>query len=198
VDGRAYIVHVDITAMKRQQDELEAAYKRIESQAATDSLTGLANRRRFDDALDSEFRRASRDHLPLSLLVFDLDRFKNLNDNHGHPVGDEVLQRVAGIVSGFAQRAGDVIARIGGEEFALLLPKTPLPAAAAIADKLKQEVAACPMPPGVAKVTVSVGVCTLDQHGPGITPAVLMRCADDALYAAKRSGRNRVALSHCN
>jgi diguanylate cyclase (GGDEF)-like protein len=195
VDGRAYIVHVDITAMKRQQDELEAAYKRIESQAATDSLTGLANRRRFDDALDSEFRRASRDHLPLSLLVFDLDRFKNLNDNHGHPVGDEVLQRVAGIVSGFAQRAGDVIARIGGEEFALLLPKTPLPAAAAIADKLKQEVAACPMPPGVTPVTVSVGVCTLDQHGPGITPAVLMRCADDALYAAKRSGRNLVATS---
>ena len=198
VDGRAYIVHVDISALKHQQDALAAAYKRIEGQAVTDSLTGLANRRRFDDALESEFRRASRDHLPLSLLVFDLDHFKALNDNHGHPVGDEVLQRVAGVVSGFAQRAGDLIARIGGEEFALLLPTTPLAAAAAIADKLKAQVAACAMPAGVPSVTVSVGVCTLDEHGPGITPAVLMRSADEALYAAKRSGRNRVALTSCN
>jgi diguanylate cyclase (GGDEF)-like protein len=195
VDGRAFIVHVDISALKRQQDELAVAYKRIEGQAVTDSLTGLANRRRFDAALDSEFRRASRDNLPLSLLVFDLDHFKSLNDNHGHPVGDEVLQRLAATVSAFAQRAGDLVARIGGEEFALLLPKTALAAAAGIADRLKAEVAGCAMPPGVPAVTVSVGVCTLDEHKPGVTPAVLMRCADDALYAAKRRGRNRVALS---
>jgi diguanylate cyclase (GGDEF)-like protein len=196
VDGRAYIVLVDISAMKQQQGELAEAYKRIENQAVTDSLTGLPNRRRFDGALDSEFRRASRDHLPLSLLVFDIDNFKLLNDNHGHPVGDEALQRIAGVVSGFAQRAGDLVARIGGEEFALLLPTTPLSAAAVIADRLKTQVATCPMPDGVPRVTVSVGVCTLEEHGADITPRVLMRCADDALYAAKRSGRNRVALSN--
>ncbi|WP_326534769.1 sensor domain-containing diguanylate cyclase [Pseudorhodoferax sp.] len=189
-DGRGYFVHVDITALKRQQAALQAAEQRLTELVGTDGLTGLANRRRFDESLAIECRRAVREQRPLALLLLDLDNFKRLNDTHGHPVGDEVLRRFAALLAGFAQRAGDLAARCGGEEFALLLPQTDAAQAAGLAEAMRQAVGDLPPLPGdVAVPTVSIGVAALAEAA---TPELLVALADAALYRAKRGGKNRV------
>jgi diguanylate cyclase len=182
-----------ITARKAIEDELDIARRRLEELAVLDGLTGLANRRRFDEALDVEFRRAQRDARPLSLLLVDIDHFKTLNDSHGHPAGDRVLRRLATLLAGFAQRAGDVAARYGGDEFALLLPHTDSAQAEATAEQLRSAVAAQgPLASDVMPVTISVGLASTGNSRLGPQPDSLVQLADEALYAAKRGGRNCV------
>jgi diguanylate cyclase (GGDEF)-like protein len=169
-------------------------FRRVASQAATDSLTGLANRRSFDDELALEWRRAERVGDPLALVLVDLDNFKSINDGRGHQAGDAVLRRVAAILESGARNA-DLAARYGGEEFALLAPETDLLGATKLADRLRGdlEAAAVELPNGEeVKVTASFGVAvkgTLER------PEQLIAAADEALYEAKRNGKNRVVAA---
>jgi diguanylate cyclase (GGDEF)-like protein len=156
-----------------------------------DSLTSLPNRRAFEEELAREMARASRSLTPLSVAILDVDRFKAVNDRHGHAAGDEVLRAVSARVAG-ALRAGDLVSRIGGEELALLLPGADLATAAEIAERVRKTIEETPI--GVAggslSVTVSIG-CALLAAGEA-APALLAR-ADARLYDAKQAGRNRVA-----
>jgi diguanylate cyclase (GGDEF)-like protein len=155
-----------------------------------DALTGLPNRRAFDEELAREVARSARTGAPLGLVVLDVDRFKAVNDGHGHPAGDAVLREVAAR-AGAAVRQGDLAARIGGEEFALLLPGADLPGAAELAERVRAAVAAAPVSAGdrTIAVTVSLGCAVL---APGEPPEALLGRADARLYEAKRSGRDRV------
>jgi diguanylate cyclase (GGDEF)-like protein len=167
---------------------LDGRIERLTDDARTDALTGLLNRRGFDAAIDIEFERARHDRRPLSLLIGDLDRFKDINDVQGHAAGDEVLRRFAAILSHHGRR-GDTIARHGGEEFALILPDTDIAHALATAARLRDVVQHRLSSDGMP-LTVSFGVATYPRHGH--TPQALMHLADQALYAAKSQGRNRV------
>jgi diguanylate cyclase (GGDEF)-like protein len=165
--------------------------------ARTDGLTGLANRRTFDEALAAEARRASRQGLSLSLILVDVDRFKLYNDTLGHMAGDECLRLVARALAGTVGRSGDVVARYGGEEFVLLLPATDAAAAALLGEKARKAVEALAIPHGENQpsgtVTISVGIAT-GPSGLGereIDPVWLVETADAALYQAKAAGRNR-------
>jgi len=155
-----------------------------------DALTGLANRRAFDEELAREVARSARTGEPLAVVVLDLDRFKAVNDGHGHPAGDAVLREVAAR-AGATLRRGDLAARIGGEEFALLLPGADLAGAVELAGRVRAAVAARPIPAAAAllMVTVSLGCAAL---APGEAPEALVARADARLYEAKRAGRDRV------
>ncbi|MCS7065689.1 MAG: GGDEF domain-containing protein, partial [Fimbriimonadales bacterium] len=154
--------------------------------AVTDSLTGLRNHRAFQESLISLAQMAERYGQPLSLIMLDIDYFKQFNDRFGHPAGDELLRQVASVLRRSA-RVYDVVARYGGEEFALLLPNTDLNEAVQVAERLRQQIAAIQNPH--APITASFGVAT---HRHGNAPATLLYEADSALYEAKRRGRNRV------
>lgn len=164
---------------------LEEANARLATLATTDALTGLTNRRAFDEGLAREAALVNRGLGPLSLVALDVDHFKSFNDTFGHPAGDDVLRRVASAVRSCC-RATDVPARVGGEEFAVILPGTDTAGALVLAERIRQAVEAGPWP--LRPVTASLGVATL---GPG-GPEKLIEAADRALYQAKRSGRNRV------
>jgi two-component system cell cycle response regulator len=155
-----------------------------------DALTGLPNRRAFDEELAREVARAGRTGAPLALVVLDVDRFKAVNDGHGHPAGDAVLREVAARAAA-AVRRGDLAARIGGEEFALLLPGADLAGAAELAGRVRAAVAGAPVPAGAGAlaVTVSLGCAAL---APGEPAEALLARADARLYEAKRTGRDRV------
>jgi diguanylate cyclase (GGDEF)-like protein len=167
---------------------LEETNARLAALAATDLLTGLANRRAFDEALAREASLAGRGVRPLSLLALDVDHFKTFNDAFGHPAGDEALRRVAEAIRGCC-RATDVAARTGGEEFAVLLPGTDLEGALVLAERVRAAVEAGPWP--LRPVTASAGVATLGAACRGAAER-LVAAADRALYRAKRDGRNRV------
>ncbi|NVD98386.1 GGDEF domain-containing protein [Massilia sp. BJB1822] len=169
----------------------------LRSQSFSDGLTGVANRRHFDVAIDKELRRAKRNGSPLSLLMIDIDHFKNFNDHYGHQRGDECLVRVASALSGMLQRAADLIARYGGEEFVLILPDTNAEQAAHMAEVLRARVIALHIPHAASgvelkQVTVSIGVATRTLEHPAEAQE-LIGAADRALYDAKRDGRNRIA-----
>jgi len=159
----------------------------IKQQSRTDSLSGLGNRAHFDEQLAELFAASSAGGAPLSLLVIDIDQFKRVNDQHGHAIGDRVLQRVAGFVRRTPPQSG-LACRYGGEEFVVLLPRTALDTAEQSAEQLRREIAADDREP---RVTVSVGVASTASRSCA-SPRDLFRAADEALYAAKRSGRNRV------
>ena len=156
-----------------------------------DTLTSLPNRRAFEEELAREAARAARSLAPLAVAVLDVDRFKSVNDQHGHAAGDEVLRAVAACVAG-ALRGGDLVARIGGEEFALLLPGADLAKAAEIAERVRATIAAAPMKAGgrSLSITTSLGCAAWT---PGETTAALLARADARLYEAKQAGRDRVA-----
>jgi two-component system, cell cycle response regulator len=162
---------------------------RLKRSASTDGLTGVANRRAFDETLPREFARAARADTPLSLVLLDIDRFKLLNDTHGHLAGDDVLREVARCLEREV-RLGDMVARYGGEEFAVVLPGLDDVDAVAVAERLRAAVAALPL--GVS-VTVSAGVSSCPAHAS--EPLGLLRAADRALYASKRDGRDRVSVA---
>jgi diguanylate cyclase (GGDEF)-like protein/PAS domain S-box-containing protein len=172
--------------MSGQRDAAEEA----RLAAVCDHLTGIANRRAFFDAAETELRRWQRLPRPLSLLLIDADHFKKINDSHGHPVGDTVLRHIARLM-GATFRQIDVVARIGGEEFAVLLPSADLASALDAAERLRAALEAQPTQTDVGPVhcTVSIGIATMDQATPSVD--ALLKRADEALYVAKRSGRNR-------
>jgi diguanylate cyclase (GGDEF)-like protein len=176
----------DITAQKQVQTELE-------SLAARDGLTGLANRRSFDERLAPEVRRASRDGLPLALLRIDLDFFKAYNDRYGHQKGDDCLKAVAGAMAGTVGRASDLAARYGGEEFAIIMPNTPLSGAMAMARRLKSVLADLGVVHEASAVAdhVTLSIGGVVAVGAGVCAEKMIGAADSALYSAKRHGRNR-------
>ena len=169
-------------------------FRRVASQAATDGLTGLANRRSFDDELALEWRRAERVGDSLALLLIDLDNFKSVNDDHGHQAGDAVLRRVGAIFDSGARQV-DLAARYGGEEFALLAPETDTLGATKLAERLRADLegATIALPNGgELSVTASFGVAV---KGELERPEDLVAAADEALYEAKRNGKNRVVTA---
>jgi len=191
--GRVWFFR-DITARKVAQRNLENAYSAVEALASTDPLTGLANRRRFDQVLSTEWRRGLRDHTPLSLLMIDVDLFKAFNDNYGHPKGDSCLKQVAEAAQDIVARPGDLVARFGGEEFAVILPNTGSEGAARLATEICEAMRMRRLPHrgnpfGI--VTVSVGCATLTPAF-GLHAVNLVESADQSLYTAKHLGRNQV------
>ena len=180
---------------RRQLAQIRALKTSLEEQAIRDPLTGLYNRRYLDDALERELVRAQREEYPVSVVMLDIDRFKALNDAHGHPVGDAVLQSLSRTLREQV-RAGDLACRWGGEEFVLVLPNMPLEAAAARADAVRTRFAAADDVVADGKkisATLSAGVAAYPMHG--ISPAALVANADSALYRAKREGRDRVCIA---
>lgn len=174
--------------LHRANVELRSANSRINQLSRLDSLTGLANRREFDYRLADEVARCQRRPRPLSLIFCDIDHFKAVNDTHGHAAGDAVLAGLADVLRA-GVRETDLAARIGGEEFAVVVAEGPLDAARALAERLRSALAAQIMDPIGAAVTASFGVA---ERRSGESAVELLARADAALYAAKRSGRNRV------
>ncbi len=175
--------------------ELQAAHHKLEHLAATDPLTGLANRREFIGRVEAEITRANSIGTPFSVLALDLDRFKAINDTYGHQAGDHVLQRFAKKCLD-AIRPHDGVARVGGEEFMVLLPRIPLQAAHTIAEHIRAAIAATPFelgPGNTVAVTVSIGVSEFGRDGNNID--AILRSADERLYRAKHEGRNRVVAA---
>jgi diguanylate cyclase (GGDEF)-like protein/PAS domain S-box-containing protein len=193
--GDTIIVLRDITDRK----ELE---QRLAALALTDGLTGLANRRAFDEGLELEWRLTQRAGAPMSLVLLDLDNFKTFNDNFGHQAGDDCLRAVAAAVKTTIRRPADIAARYGGEELAVILPNTDLAGATAMAEKIRVAVAGLSLPhPGNPEggyhISASLGAATaLSCAGGTLTmPSALLMAADTALYKAKNGGRNRVATA---
>ena len=175
--------------------ELAEANARLAQLAVTDGLTGLYNHRHFHERLTLEVERSQRSGLPLSLLMLDVDHFKQFNDTFGHPSGDEVLRQLARVL-GDTRRANDVVARYGGEEFAVILVDTPKFTAAKVAERVRERIYDndfSEAAPRAGRLSVSIGVATFPDDGADVE--ALVRSADTALYAAKRAGRNRVVLA---
>lgn len=194
-DGGATVVVSDITNMKRAEAGLVALTEQLRTMATTDALTGLVNRRGFDERLDDETARANRNRLPLSLIMIDIDRFKAYNDRYGHQAGDECLKLVAATLRAGVRRPADIVARYGGEEMALILPETDHQGAYEVAETLRVAVHGLEIAHTASErgqVTISLGVATLGQGTPAGSAAELIRRADGALYIAKEAGRDRV------
>ena len=164
-----------------------------ELRASTDALTALPNKRSVNDTLMRMLAQASRTLTPLSLLMLDLDHFKDINDRFGHPVGDQALAGVGAALRS-ALRASDFAGRNGGEEFAVMLPDTDLAGAVDVAEKIRAAIADITLPGLDVTLSASVGVATYPDHALGADR--LIRLADAALYVAKRSGRNRVEVAN--
>lgn len=179
------IAHVDITARRLAEEKAEFL-------ALHDPLTGLANRRYFDERLDSGLRRSQRNDTPLTLVEIDVDHFKAYNDAHGHPGGDQCLARIGAALRAAGKRPGDLAARLGGDEFALILEDTDAEAAADIIASIREAVDAMNLsyaPQG--RATISVGAVSVTPDGRH-SDQTLLEAADRALYQAKQAGRDRV------
>jgi two-component system cell cycle response regulator len=181
--------------LKRVTDELRRQREQLEQLTRQDVLTGLANRRGLDELLSREVGRSKRYSCPMSVVMIDLDRFKEINDTYGHQAGDHVLREVAEIVRR-AVRTQDIVARYGGEELAILMPETAMEQAAMVAERLRVDLsnAVIRWRDHELRVTASFGVVGTPTM-PTQEPAELVRLADRALYRAKALGRNRVSLA---
>ncbi len=185
-------------SLNHQMSKRERAERELRRFALVDSLTGLANRRQFDAALASEWKRARRLAAPLGLLMIDVDNFKAYNDRYGHLEGDATLSRIAAAI-GATVRGGELVARYGGEEFAVILPQTSVTTAFAVAERIRTAVLDLALPhlettAGVA--SVSIGVAAILPHlAPRNDPMTLVRDADRALYDSKHAGRNRTSIA---
>ena len=179
--------------VRQRTAELQEANRRLSTLSTTDSLTGLANRRKFDEVWQTEWQRSVRQGMPLAVIMLDVDFFKRYNDHRGHQAGDACLQQVAHILAAGVQRAGELVARYGGEEFVLVLPGARLGDAQASAERIRAAVQAAaiahPDSPLGPCVTVSLGFAA-DMPRLGEDPEWLLRAADAALYQAKAQGRN--------
>jgi diguanylate cyclase (GGDEF)-like protein len=177
--------------VKRQADAMREL-------TMTDALTGVANRRNFNDTMAVEWRRCGRLLLPLSVIMIDIDHFKQYNDHYGHQAGDDCLQQIAAAMKRCAARPQDLLARYGGEEFILLLPQEGPEGAEVVAQRMMAEVRRLALPhalsPSAPHVTVSMGLASVIPPE-GLSPDSLIRSADSLLYRAKHSGRNRYCAS---
>jgi diguanylate cyclase (GGDEF)-like protein len=178
--------------IEQLQDELKARMAELNLLASTDPLTGLYNRRLLFKRMEEELARAVRRSLPICVLYLDIDLFKQINDTYGHHAGDAVLQQLAGIMTSLLRKS-DIVGRIGGEEFLILLPETDKDAGLRIAERLRKRVAntAFRIGPECIEMTVSLGV-HFDPDPASVTADQIVRLADAALYSAKQAGRNRV------
>ncbi|MEW6187977.1 MAG: diguanylate cyclase [Thermodesulfobacteriota bacterium] len=187
-----------VLAIARDISERKQFEKMLEQISYLDGLTGIANRRRFDEVLEREWRRSLREGTPLSLIMADIDHFKIFNDTYGHQAGDDCLKAVARTIAGALNRPGDTSARYGGEEFAVVLPNTEREGAGKVAEALRTQVEALKIPhmnsPVAPEVTISLGTATC-MPAPNQSPRQLIIAADRALYQAKAEGRNRVTVS---
>ncbi len=198
VDDRTQALQQEIKQRQTAEASLQIANQELQNLAYVDGLTHIANRRRFDEQLDQEWRRMKREQLPLSLILCDVDYFKQYNDTYGHQVGDDCLCHIARAIVAAARRSADLVARYGGEEFVMLLPNTPLAGAKQVASSIQSNIKNLQLHhrnSDVSKyVTASYGVACMmpdDNNEPG---QLLLR-VDKALYYAKRSGRDRIADS---
>jgi len=188
----------DVSRRKAAEDELHAANAKLHELAATDWLTGLSNRRSFEIALERECRRAERAKQSISVLLVDIDRFKNYNDRYGHQRGDNCLRLVAHAIVQAFRRPGDLVARYGGEELAIILPDTDETGALHVAEELRRAVLALGLEhqdSDAGIVTASAGVASASAAESKIDGCTLVRAADGALYEAKRAGRNKVVCA---
>ena len=178
-----------------QEHDLREVNAMLRQMSLEDPLTHIANRRRFETALELSWRRGARKRQALALLMIDVDFFKGVNDLHGHSYGDECLVSIARIMKDHARRPDDIVARLGGEEFVLLLPDTDRAGAETVAARLLEGIrelgVANHASPFDKKLTISIGIGTVTCPEAGVDPAVLVDCADEALYDAKHQGRNR-------
>ncbi|WP_286717318.1 GGDEF domain-containing protein [Thalassolituus sp. UBA2009] len=195
VDGRLVRIEIatDISDRKRMEQELEAARREAEYLAGTDALTRLNNRRAFFKLGEQVLKEALRFNRPTSIIMFDLDHFKQINDTWGHSAGDAVLQRVATLAEATVRNA-DILARIGGEEFAILLPQTDMPQARILAERIRQALTDDVLPINGMDINVqaSFGISSC-EHCDDMTLADLLNTADEQLYLSKKLGRNRIS-----
>jgi diguanylate cyclase (GGDEF)-like protein len=194
----AVSVTVLVAMFNRELRRRITAEKGQAALARQDRLSQLANRLGFDEALSTEWRRAARNLQPLSLLMIDVDHFKEFNDHYGHPEGDRVLAAIGGAIGGVVRRPGDIAARYGGEEFAVLLPNTGAEGAMRMAETIRKSVPAVAAPHEHSShryVTVSIGAATIIP-GNGVEAKTLVENADRALYAAKAGGRNKACFDN--
>lgn len=201
----SHYIHQVILELKDTQEELKL-------QADTDQLTQIPNRRSFERSFKTEWRRSGREKQPISLLIVDIDDFKQYNDSFGHQAGDYCLKQIAQVINTAAQRPGDIPARIGGEEFAVLLPNTDKEGAMTVAERLRTQVNRLMIPRHAEKegnISVSIGVSScapisIDGNSDlenlktdVVYPAMLMKSADHALYQAKNSGKDQIVCEDC-
>ena len=185
--------------LMQEAGRVARANAQLEQMLQTDVLTGLANRRAFEQALDAEWRRAQREQTSISLLMIDIDCFKGFNDRYGHPAGDQCIRSVANALVAQAYRPADIAARIGGEEFAIILPVTEESGARQVAERLRLSVVALNLTHEGSEtgfVTISVGAATIRPYAVEESSAQLVSWADHALYRAKTSGRNTIRSSN--
>ena len=194
-EGRTLVVVTDVTRLKNAELALHSAADQLKHLVRTDSLTGLLNRRAFDEAMEIEIARSARTAAPMSLLLIDVDRFKAFNDEYGHPAGDDALRLVAKHLRGSLKRPADMAARYGGEEFAAILPDTDEDGAYLVAEAFRRSVADAKLPHRGSErsvLTASVGVATYMPDNLHRSAAEIIQVADEALYSAKAAGRDRV------
>jgi len=179
--------------IRKLQEELRSRNELLQEMVSLDGLTGIANRRRFDEVLERELKRHTRDRLPLSLILCDIDYFKLYNDTYGHQEGDHCLKKVAACLKKAANRETDLAARYGGEEFVLICSNTDADGAAIVADNIRQHLEDTGIEHRASKVcgtvTISMGIRTAAPEE-ALSPESIIREADEALYEAKKSGRN--------
>jgi two-component system chemotaxis family response regulator WspR len=177
------------------QQQLEASNARLQVLSSVDGLTGIGNRRTFDDTLAREAGRSVREKCPMALVLIDIDHFKKFNDHYGHQGGDDALRQVAQALAAALKRPGDVVARYGGEEFAIVLPNTDAAGAMHIAEDIRAAIRSLGIEHRASDVadvvTLSLGIATTDPTAGPIDPAAVIARADAALYEAKRGGRDR-------
>jgi two-component system chemotaxis family response regulator WspR len=185
-------------ALRELQKELEAKNIELERLSSQDGLTGIANRRIFDEFLTREWGRAVRDNKPLSLILIDIDHFKKYNDGYGHQGGDDCLRQVAQKLASAVRRPGDLVARYGGEEFAVVMPDTDLEGAKSIAASLCDGISSMKLVHAYSDtadhVTISLGVASMTPSA-DVGPEALIAKSDGALYKAKENGRNQFSIA---
>jgi len=191
----SFAMLTDINERKKMELLLEESNQRLSELSNKDSLTGIANRRCFDSTLEHEYSRLSRSNSKLSIILFDIDHFKEYNDYYGHVMGDECLRKIGRALECCISRSVDLAARYGGEEFACILPDTDIHAAVKTAERIRQGIHDLKIEhkkSSVSKfVTASFGVTTV-QYSPEISPVDIITMADKLLYKAKVSGRNSI------
>ena len=199
---RSIISFFDITKRKQAEVALQAAHERLRLVAVIDELTQVANRRQFNEKLNSEWRRLKREGRPLSLIMCDVDSFKSYNDTYGHQNGDRCLRSIADAITKTVKRSVDVVARYGGEEFAIIMPNTNTHGALKIAESARAAIEQLKIPNQASSsispfITLSLGVSTIIPSQ-SLSPDALIKDADNALYAAKKAGKNQVFAAQKN